>query len=161
MPKKLNTFPLLLFIGTLVLLSSCITQQRCNEKFPPIVSDTLIVKDSTYYVHDTIYTPYQEITFSDDVPCDTLIVYKKEIKKNGLTGSVNITKGKLTFECKADSLQHIINTLRHQIIRERFKVQAPKNIEVRYTPWYMTAMAWLNLLWLFLIVGVYISIKWK
>ena len=51
----------LIFILFPLLFTGCITQKKCNEKYPPIsqtetVYDTIVEKDSVYVsVKDTVY----------------------------------------------------------------------------------------------------------
>lgn len=155
---KLNS---ILFGIILFGIIGCTTQKRCYEKFPPITFDSVIVKDSVYAVHDTIYTPYQELSFDTLIPCDPKIVYVKEVKKGGLTGSVSIKGGKMSFECKSDSLQAVISRLERKITTNRLVREIPKTIEVKYTAWYWKALGFLNIFWLIVCFVLYLAYRWK
>jgi hypothetical protein len=93
-------------------LSSCITQHKCNERYPLQLTDS--IKTETVYkdvlIHDTIVVDGREIVIHDSVPCPELN-YFKETRKNGLTESVKIFKGVITATCKQDSLQLVIDSL--------------------------------------------------
>lgn len=123
----------------LIALSSCVTQKRCNEKFPPEISEVTIVHDSI--VHDTISVPYQELSFDTTSPCPPQVEYHKEKRVGGLVSSVTIHKGVITQKCSDDSLQVVINSL-HRIILTH-KKEAPKTVEVKHIPWWAYACAFL------------------
>lgn len=93
-------------------LTSCITRQKCEERFPS-ESTTTEIKDSL--IRDTIYVPYEELSFDTASPCPENVVYRKEVKRGRLTGVVEINEGKLRFACKEDSLQIIIEKNERQI----------------------------------------------
>ena len=93
-------------------LSSCITQQKCNERFPLQLTDS--IKTETVYkdvlIHDTVVFMAESVSIHDTLPCPELN-YFKETRKNGLTESIKIFKGVITADCKQDSLQLVIDSL--------------------------------------------------
>lgn len=102
-------------IGVLLLsLASCITQKRCLQKFPPqiVTKDSIVIKDTTVYItlRDTI--PGDSVLLHDSIPCPD-VQYHKEVKSpSGRTSAkVDINKGKLTVDCKTDSLNRVIDSL--------------------------------------------------
>lgn len=99
-------------------LASCVTQKRCFEKFPPqiITKDSVILKDTTIYVKQTIVIPGDSVLITDSIPCPD-VEYHKEAKSSSgkTTAKVDISKGKLTVDCKVDSLNKIIDSLKVQL----------------------------------------------
>lgn len=145
---------LVLFIGILVLLGSCVTHQKCVEKFGWKDSDTIIYKDSLYIVHDTLYIPYQELSFDTSSPCPPQVVYHKKIKKGRQTLTIDIKNGKLTASCKEDSLMQIINNERRDKVKTVIKNNS-ETIIVKEVPWWSIALNWLNLFWILIIILMY------
>jgi len=102
----------------LLLLASCVTQKRCLQKFPPqiVTKDSIITKDTTLYVvlRDTI--PGDSIVLHDSIPCPE-VQYHKEVKSPSgrTTARVDINKGKLIVDCKVDSLNRVIDSLKVKI----------------------------------------------
>jgi len=94
---------LMIILGTILVLSTgCITQQRCNQLFPPKVTDTIIVKDSVS-VKDTIITILRDtVAIEDTIPCPD---YEKEIKGLRSHIKVLIKDHKLTATCICDSIE--------------------------------------------------------
>lgn len=118
---------LLVILALVVLMSSCATQKRCNEKYPPQVSDSTYTKDSIVFVPDTIIVPGETVVITDTIPCPD-VVYHKEVKKNHSTAIVDINKGKLTVECKTDSLEKIIIKQNHIIETNRNRKEVSKPV---------------------------------
>lgn len=59
---------MLLIAVVIMLLTSCVTQNACNRKFPPSTN----IKDSTHVeVHDTTVTP-KESSVGIKTPCDSI-----------------------------------------------------------------------------------------
>jgi hypothetical protein len=65
----------------LAVLSSCVTQRRCLEKFPPLPPDTLTVCTTTYR-DTTVYVPMPADTVRDSIPvqlpCPQAANYKSD-----------------------------------------------------------------------------------
>jgi len=72
----------LTLIAFILLFSGCVTQKRCNEKFPPkseiIYKDSIIEREITVYVDTIIYVelPPKEVTNTVYVP--TPITFKSD-----------------------------------------------------------------------------------
>lgn len=141
---------LLLFLS-IVLFTSCVTQKRCAEKYPPEVSvkDSIIEKEVITYRDTTIIIPGDTVQIIDTIPCPGIVYKKKATSKSGHTTiDVSIDNGKLKVDCKTDSLQQVIDSLA-TIFKDRqhFKtttVTYPVPVEiVKYkTPkwaWYLLA----------------------
>ena len=62
----------ILYLTVILLLSSCVTQKRCLQKFPPEVvvlrTDTLIYRDTIIYIPIEGDTSYVEDPWIDDEP---------------------------------------------------------------------------------------------
>ncbi|MES2395826.1 MAG: hypothetical protein V4549_07475 [Bacteroidota bacterium] len=92
--------------------SSCITQQKCLERFPPNDFDSVLTvvtfKDTIIY--DTVIIPGKGVTLHDTIPCPD-INYHKEVSKNGIKQTVTIVNGVLDAACEADALKEVIARL--------------------------------------------------
>jgi hypothetical protein len=148
---------ILIIIFLLATLTSCVTQKCCNRKFPPqiITKDSISVKDSVVLIRDTIFIPGAQVTLHDSIPCPEL-EYHKVSKKNNVTLSVNISKGKMSIDCKADSLQKEIEYLQHHIRTNKFKSETKIDTIVEYKiHWYdylARFFAVILLIWLVIII---------
>ncbi len=92
------------------LFSSCVTQKKCNRKFPPEIT----IKDSTYtqtkieYRDTTIYTPADTVTLTDTINCDELgrvNLPKRTVRSNNASVTVGIVDNKLNVTANCDSLE--------------------------------------------------------
>jgi hypothetical protein len=92
--KRLITV-LLLFFLVVVIMSSCITQQKCFDKFG---ADTIQV-----VVKDTIYIPKETIKFSFKTLIDTLDVVDTFYIKQG-RASGTFTRQDIKIECEPDTI---------------------------------------------------------
>lgn len=98
------------------ILNSCITQEKCAERFPSKETDSVTTVVS--YVHDTIYESFdEEVVEFDDVGfgLDTSLYYHREEKKGKQTAVLDIRKGKIKVTCKEDAYKDTIAFLRKQI----------------------------------------------
>lgn len=137
-------------IGGLLLLlaSSCITQKRCLEKFPPqiVTRDSIILKDTTIYIPVTVKVPGDSVHLIDTIPCPD-VNYHKEVKSpSGETKAVvDIHKSVLSVDCKTDSLIRRIDSLAAKLkVAEAYhsEVKIVEKPEIKYrTP----IWAWLLL----------------
>lgn len=82
-----------------VFFTSCITQHRCNERYPPVISDSIRTWITTdcFYVHDTVHG--SELTFDTSGVIPEIIHFIETQTKGRLTQTVIIDKGKLTAIC--------------------------------------------------------------
>lgn len=147
----------IIFIFVVAFLSSCVTQKRCNERFPPVTSDSSYSVVSYECEYDTIYTPYKKVDFDTTlyfIPKNKVFHYSQN--KNGLTSTIDINKGKLSVFCAADSLQLIIDHDKEIIHNYKLKK------EVKYLPcdkkhvtsWYHFCfwVTWISIIILFLLL---------
>lgn len=89
-------------------LMSCVTQERCNSKFPTTGKDSTYTKTDTIIKYDTILFPYESITLDTNGLFPENITFHSEKQKGGLKSTVDIKNGKLNVKCEADSLKAII-----------------------------------------------------
>lgn len=155
--KALIRIAVWLFL-TCQLMTSCVTRQKCEEKFGWKDSDSTIVKDSIVYYHDTLFVPYTDLSFDTASPCPPQVVFYKEVKSGRITGSVGIKDGKISVKCKEDSLVSVIEKQKHYLMQTRYKIQV-KTIEKPFVPWYYKAGLWFNLLWL-VVIATLIGVIW-
>lgn len=106
------------------LLFGCITEKKCNERYPNQI------KDSTYsmvtYVHDTVpaFSPYFAFgidTSSEELPKDMYFHAITEHKGNKAT--IDIHNKKITVKCEVDAKNDTIFQLRKQIENFNTKVE--------------------------------------
>ena len=124
------------FLLVLIILNSgCITQRKCNERYPPSVSDSTYVRDTFIMIVDTVVVPGETVTIRDTVPCPELN-FSKTVKKNHVTAKVVIKNGKIDFECKADSLEALLNTIRKERVTTRTRSSVSKPVIELKSYWY-------------------------
>ena len=106
---------LLLFIATLLALSSCtVTRDRCNQLYPPVTTHTVdtFMQVREVLVHDTTYIQADNSTLEITIEADTdRNVQVTEVKQaNGKRSAINYTTIrnnkvlKAVFDCNCDSL---------------------------------------------------------
>lgn len=77
------------------LLSSCITEKRCYEKFPPSVRDSIVYRDTT------IFLPPDTIAFTFIDTCqdlDTVFIIREGGKEKGRVRIVR-ERGRMWVDC--------------------------------------------------------------
>lgn len=124
----------LIFVFITCFLSSCITQQKCNERFPPQTlkesSDTNKTSEIEYKYRDTvIYQKGKEIKIIDHAYCDSLNraqMKKTTVKDGDLSASIEIKDGVVNLDCKEDSLKKIILKLTDMIQKEKTTIKSSK-----------------------------------
>lgn len=62
-----------IIIALIALLSGCVTQRRCYEKFPPVIinRDTVFFRDTVYFFSVTTDTVYSAAHITDTVTAST------------------------------------------------------------------------------------------
>lgn len=121
----------------LIFLSNCVTEKKCQEKFPPRTE--VSVRDSIVPYTDTLSLPGEKVSMESTSPCPPSTVYRSSIKKNGLTSTVTIADGVLTQECKADSIMKLLQSERTYRLTDRKEV-TEKIVEVK--KWYNELYKW-------------------
>lgn len=113
----------LLILSVLVFLSSCYTREKCNELFPPSVTEKIVVKDSI--VRDTV-----EVT----IPGNTLVLhdtivdckdFEKELEDARTKLRIAVRNGRLTAscECKEYKTKIIVDSLIRTITKDRLEMR--------------------------------------
>lgn len=100
----LALFFILVFI-LILILSSCVTREKCNKLFPPSTKDSIvyITKDSVSYRDTTIYIPGNTITLRDTiVDCAD---FEKELEDARTKLKIVVRKGRLTAICECKELE--------------------------------------------------------
>jgi hypothetical protein len=120
--------PLLVIAVTAMLFASCTTAKKCAAKFPPqiITVDSLVQHDTTIYRDTIIRIPGERVTVIQYLK-DTTQAIDTTVKNGKTSIRLQLSKGKLSATCNADSLQLVINNLTTIIKdRQRFKSQTVK-----------------------------------
>lgn len=124
----------------LLLFSSCLTEQKCAERFPPKETIIYNTHDSIICITDTIRIPFNEVSIDTSGVVPFNISFHETVKKNGLTETINISKGKITAICHEDSVMEV---LQHE---RKFKITNKE--ETKFYPkyidhWYEPAALWI------------------
>lgn len=133
----------------LLCFASCVTQKRCLQKFPPqiVTKDSIVVKDTTVYVtfRDTI--PGDSVLLHDSIPCPDVKYHKEITSPSGrTTAKVDINKGKLTVDCKTDSLVKLIDSLKVKLKTTEAYHSEVKTVEVPVVKNKTPSWAWFLLI---------------
>lgn len=107
---------IILLILILIVSYSCVTQKKCNQKFPlkVITKDSIVYRTNTIIKDSIIYVkvPIEVGTIEGNVNCDSLGAQMKKvtIDNKRLKMTIEVINGKLiaVSTCKEDSLQAII-----------------------------------------------------
>jgi len=152
-PKmKIGKLKFLLFLVSLGLLSSCVTQKRCAQKFgdrTEIIKTDSFFRDRLVEVRDTIIkTKLDTVTALIESPCDSNGHLKDfYIEKKGNNNAVIIIESRgdsIYAEARCDSLEMIITKQRETIVQLAFQSTGTKETTTltvkrvpRYAKWYM------------------------
>jgi hypothetical protein len=152
---------LLYILLVAITATSCITQRKCNAKFPPqiIVKDSVvqIIKDSIIVKDSLITVKGETITYTEYIR-DTLVFIDTIIKQGNVSLQLKANKGKLTAICKADSLQLLVQMLRRQLLTithskaTQQTIVQPTPKPIAYIPkwvWYCLAISILTTAYIF------------
>lgn len=112
-----------ILILIVILLSSCITEKKCSERFPAktITKDSIVYRTNTVVKDSIIYVkiPVEIGNIEASVKCDSLGAQMNKVilDNKRLKMTVEIINGKLiaVSTCKEDSLQTIIQRYRTTI----------------------------------------------
>jgi hypothetical protein len=169
---------LLAYVLLALLLSGCVTQRKCLEKYPPVTSeqksDSTVQKERYTSQDTTITTPGGEINIDPKLETEqgNRPNYKPTIQTytdGKVTLTIAAAGDKLSIQCKADSLQLLVTKYKQELQTESnqkeivYKTQVVEKevtVEVPYVPaWYR----WQNYIALFfelLLVGYIIYRVW-
>lgn len=152
---------LMFILVAILVLSSCVTREKCNQLFPPQVKDSLIIQIDTIWKDSIVTIPSDSVILTDSVPCPD---YEKEI--NGLRSKIKvlIKKGKLTATCTCDSIEMKLRlaTIKEKI--SRFRTETRFSETKSKDSWWNTTVKvggyiFISLLLLALIYGIYRLLK--
>jgi len=119
-----------------LVLSGCVTQQKCAERFPSVQHDSIVRTEKL--IHDTLYKDFdeEEVNFDEGwMEMDTAINYHHEEKKGSKTAILNIRKGKIKVTCKEEAYRDTIAFLRKQITTSEKKTIIPQAVVKYVEPW--------------------------
>lgn len=133
--SKYNFWILAAIMVALIFFSSCITQEKCYERYPPSVKDSVSVHDTTIFDTMLVVIPSEAVIIHDTIPCPELN-FEKTVTKNHVTAKIKIKDGKIDFECKADSLQRVLNKERKERVVTRTRSSVSKPLIVHKAYWY-------------------------
>jgi len=107
-----------------IFLCGCKTY--CEKHYPGKEFTTVDTVTRIEKYIDTVFVPYNVVTVDtivQNIPYD--LTFHKTEKKKGLTASLSISKGKITFKCAQDSIQFLLEKERldHIITKSQLKVQ--------------------------------------
>lgn len=151
--SKYNFWAAWLFLLLLILFNSCITREKCLERFPPQSFDSVSTDRELTNCVDTVYYPGNFVEIGDDIPCPELEYHKTETKK-WLTVKVDISKGKIVTTCKEDSLIRIIEKQKETIRTNKSRVVVMPPQIVKETPLIGRACEWFTGILLFILLVV-------
>ena len=91
-------------LAAIAFLSSCVTQKRCDKKFPPSTRDSIVIKDSVVIKEkDSVVISYHDSTIitegisgEDSLPCSENTTTK--IVRGGDTFIIKVKDGKVHFK---------------------------------------------------------------
>lgn len=143
------------FLVGMVMLAGCVTQRKCNQKFPPIVitKDSLVYRTNTIIKDSIIYVkvPVTIGNIESNVNCDSLGAQMKKvtIDNNRLKMTIEVINGKLiaVSTCKEDSLQAIIQRQTTTIDSLSIKDTLVKEEIVKFEmKWYETIFFYIGII---------------
>ncbi len=145
------------FVLTGVILSGCVTQKRCYNKFPPqiITKDSIIYKDKLVILYDTIIIKGDTVRKSDTVVVDRLtgLINSDSVSADSeyahAVAQVVNSKLFLNLIQKDTAIARMLkkNIREVEIYRDRTKVVTEYQVH-----WYHTAGLWLSGVVFFLII---------
>lgn len=148
-PSKNQLVKWLLILVAILGFSSCVTQKRCLQKYPPqiVTKDSIIYKDVIEYVsvRDTI--PGDSVILRDTIPCAEAEIHKEVKSSSGRTKvKVDISKGKVSIDCKTDSLIRVNDSLAVKIrTLEKYRTET-KTIQVPVIKYRTPTWCWVLLI---------------
>lgn len=162
-------------ITVILLLGSCVTQQKCDKKFPPSTKDSIVYRDSvvikevvkiTTKIKDSTIIK-EGIAFKDSTPCNENSTTK--IVRNGDTFIVKIKNGMVHLDVNLQETisrfqtKEVDKTKEKESTKDSSKIEKKEKIIVRfqqYIPWWVKALAAIGIVAL-IIWGIKAFIRWK
>ena len=146
-----------------ILLSSCVTQKRCDDKFPPqekfnirdsvAIRDSLRIRDSVNIVTKDSIVIKEGISGKDSIPCTENA--KTTIKRGGDIFNVWVRNGKVYFDYNLEGTVSRFSKEIKYLKQENLSLRESKssNIEDKkevvtktetYIPWWVKVLAWIG-----------------
>lgn len=86
----------------------------CSRNMLPtvqtVIKDSIVQTEHTVHTRDTMYLPGDSVEISVAVPCPDATI-NQVVKSGKTTLRAKLENGRLTVDCKTDSLQQIIDSL--------------------------------------------------
>lgn len=126
------------------LLTSCVTQKRCNEKFPPSVrNDSNTFQSHTEHYHDSVvYVKGDSVVINAGIKCDSLFraqMAEQTVKSGHITATISVKNGVAKVKCKDDSLI-ALNVKLKEVIKtlstRGYHYEKPPPVEIYKTYWF-------------------------
>lgn len=144
---------LILLCAVVLIQTGCVTQSKCEKKYPTKDSTSVVFKDKIVRIHDTAWLQPVEMSFdTSSIGLPENIVFKHTEKNGHLTSTVSINKGKLSFKCKADSLQHVIDSLVTVTDTFLFKSEKSNPVIIKENKWWVKPLVYGFFILLFLVL---------
>lgn len=134
----------------LIMVISCAALASCSKKMMPQekVDTTEQVSTTVEYVpvNIPVYFPGDTVKIHDTIPCKEVVYHKEATSSTGKTkATVDINNGKLTVDCKTDSLTKVIEQLQKNSTTEKTKtitttIQAPPEKYIPKWVWWLVAI---------------------
>lgn len=154
--NKLLESALIISVG--VLLQSCITQQKCNDRYPPLTKDSVYVVESWCYDTVLVPMPYEELSFDTSGVVPNSLEFHHKQKKGHLTQTLDIKNGVIKQDCQEEAYQDTVMALRKNIREFKLLSSVSKPIVAYKTEWYDMLFRWWFLITALLLIG---GVGWK
>lgn len=147
---KNQIYKIFVFIVFLCVLSSCVTQRRCNIKYPPSVARDSIYIETVKEIPVIIAGDTVNIEVPIDCP-DQELIYMENTR---LRQTVRILNGKLISNSNIKTDTVYVKVVETKIVVKEVKVPQP----VKYVPRiYKQAMS----IVIFIFIAAFVFIGWK
>ena len=147
---------IILFIGTVLILSSCSPCRRLSRKCPPVIYDSIIERVTLDTI--TLISPADTLWLQIpvEVPLNELFVSNKT---SGPSVEIKVVDGILSalVICPEDSLKAVITELETRGVRT---VEVPKYVDVKFIPrWCWIVLIYAIVITLLIVVVIYLKVK--
>lgn len=151
-----------------ILLSSCVTQKRCNLKFP-VSRDSLVVVETTIVekIRDTIiYLPADNSSATIHLKADSTGIIIQSIETTSGTNlappNIKLKNNTIYVDCKVDSMAIYFHLKDRLTVRSKTETVTKTHIEhVNYLTSWQWFQVWLGrlLLLFLLLILIFLIIK--
>ena len=145
-----------ILIPLLIILTSCATQKRCEQKYGKITKDSTVIHDSIRYTDSTVIKTVKRdsvvireaVEIKDSMPCANNGKYM--FKRGGDEFYVTVKDGEVYFSAKLAATESHYESIINDKEREIKSLQSKqdthvvvKELPVPKVPWYMHLWDWL------------------